>query len=89
MRRAAAAITERQQLPTLEEALAFIADYQTARGAAFSRAEGRAARAAFISTMAYTARCEHSDATRGDVTTVPDGSARAFLTAHAHALLPS
>ena len=79
--------TERRQLPTLAEALEFIADYQAARGAPFSRAESRAARAALVSTMAYTARCEHSDATRGGATTLPAGSARAFLGAHAHALL--
>jgi len=78
---------QRQQLPTLAEALGFIADYEAARGAAFSRAERRAARAALVSTMAYTARCEHSDATRGGTTTLPEGSARTFLRAHAHALL--
>lgn len=80
---------KRQQLPTLEEALGFLTDYQAARGAAFSRAERRAAQAALIYTMAYTARCEHSDATRGGATAVPEGTARAFLRTHADALLPS
>jgi hypothetical protein len=78
---------KRQQLPTLAEALGFIADYQGARGTAFSRAERRAARAALVSTMAYCARCEHSDASRAGATAVRDGSARAFLEAHADALL--
>jgi len=77
----------RPQLPTHEEALGFLADYQAARGAPFSRAECRAARAALVYTMAYSARCEHSDASRGGATAVREGSARAFLKAHANALL--
>ncbi|MDD9934841.1 MAG: phosphotransferase [Myxococcales bacterium] len=46
--------------PSLEEIEAFIADYEDARGAAFSAAEGRLARAACVYGIAYTARCEHA-----------------------------
>ena len=67
--------SRRQRLPMLAEALGFLADYQVACGAAFCRAECRAARAALVYTMAYTARCEHSDATRGGITAVREGSA--------------
>jgi hypothetical protein len=85
------------QRPTLDEALAFVADYEVARGAPFG-ADGRAvARAALLYAMAYTARCEHSDALTGVGTRPPDpaaaraplppGSARAFVAAHAEALL--
>jgi hypothetical protein len=48
-------------VPTLQEALAFIADYEAARGAPFSAAEHRTAVAALVATMAYSARCEHAD----------------------------
>lgn len=48
-------------VPALQEALAFIADYEAARGAPFSADERRTAVAALVATMAYTARCEHSD----------------------------
>jgi hypothetical protein len=86
--------------PTCEEALAFVADYEAARdGGRFSTSERRAARAALVHTMAYTARCEHSDALTdfgrrapapGSGTrpaAVPAGGARAFLAAHAAELL--
>lgn len=49
-------------VPTLEETLAFIADYEAARGAPFSADERRTAVAALVATMAYSARCEHADA---------------------------
>jgi hypothetical protein len=79
----------------LAEALAFVADYEDARGPAFTSDELRAVRAALVDAMAYTARCEHSDALtdfgrrpptspRGEA---PDGSARAFLRAHGPELL--
>jgi hypothetical protein len=85
-----------RQFPTLDEALAFAADYETARGAAFSTEERRVLRAALVYMMAYTARCEHSDlltdfgrraAVRPDSSAVPAGTARAFLAAHAVELL--
>jgi hypothetical protein len=85
------------QRPTLAEALAFVADYEAARGAPFDDDERAVARAALVYAMAYTARCEHSDALtdmgRAAVRPeraagpTPDGSARAFLAAHADALL--
>jgi hypothetical protein len=74
----------RRQIPTLVEALAFVADYEEARGPAFTTDERRAVRAALVDAMAYTARCEHSDAARVEA---PEGSARAFLRAHGAELL--
>jgi hypothetical protein len=84
-------------VPTLDEALAFIADYEAARGARFDADEHAAARAALVYAMAYTARCEHSDAltdmgaapVRAERATDPPpaGSARAFVAAHADTLL--
>jgi hypothetical protein len=85
----------RRQVPALDEALAFVADYETARGVEFSTNELQTVRAALVDAMAYTARCEHSDALtdfggrpppvpRGEA---PDGSARAFLRTHGHELL--
>ena len=49
-------------VPSLEEALAFIADYEAARGVPFSPDEHRTAISALVATMAYSARCEHADA---------------------------
>jgi hypothetical protein len=86
--------------PACEDALAFIADYEAAReGGPFSEREREVARAALVWTMAYTARCEHSDE-RTDMgrhapapwsetgpAGVPAGGARAFLAAHAAELL--
>jgi hypothetical protein len=90
-------LPDRVQLPTLDEALAFIADYETARGDRFSDEEHAAARAALVYAMAYTARCEHSDLLtdmgsapprpeRADQP-IPRDSARAFVAAHAESLL--
>jgi hypothetical protein len=85
-----------RQFPTLEEAEAFINDYEHARGAAFSRPERRAAHAALVYSMAYTARCEHSDAltdfgrhpplTANQFSAPPD-EAKIFLTDHGTHLL--
>jgi hypothetical protein len=86
----------RRQLPTLEEALAFIAEYEAARGTPFSAAERRVARAALVYGMAYTARCSHSDLLTDFGRHPPalpqsleprPGSAAAFLAAHAAELL--
>lgn len=85
----------RRQVPTLDEALAFVADYEEARGIAFTTDELRAVHAALVDAMAYTARCEHSDALTDfgrrapavPRAEVPDGSARAFLRAHGRELL--
>ncbi|MDQ6779335.1 MAG: phosphotransferase [Actinomycetota bacterium] len=48
-------------LPTLDESFAFISDYETARGAPFTREERQGASAAMIAAVSYSARCEHSD----------------------------
>jgi hypothetical protein len=47
-------------LPTVGDSLAFVADYEAARGAPFSTDERRALVAAARYATAYTARCEHS-----------------------------
>jgi hypothetical protein len=78
----------RRQIPTLEEALSFVADYEALRGAEFTGQEARSVRAALVDAMAYTARCEHSDALTGfGHVEAPEGSARAFLRAHGRELL--
>jgi hypothetical protein len=85
-----------RQFPTLEEAEAFIADYEQARSTVFSPDERRAARAALAYSMAYTARCEHSDALTDFGThpavianqfSVPPDEAKLFLADHAADLL--
>ena len=87
-----------RQFPTLEEAEAFINDYEHARGAVFSLAERRAARAALVYSMAYTARCGHSDALTdfgrhpplmASQFSAPPDEAKIFLTDHATHLLAS
>jgi hypothetical protein len=94
------AAPEPPPVPTRDEALAFVADYEAAcKGGPFTADERRQARAALVWTMAYTARCEHSDE-RTDMgrhapapwsetgpAGVPAGGARAFLAAHAAELL--
>jgi hypothetical protein len=84
------------QFPSLNEATAFISDYESGRGRVFTSAEHRAARAALAYSMAYTARCEHSDAltdfgrnppavdSRDDI---PADEAKTFLANHATDLL--
>jgi hypothetical protein len=85
-----------RQFPKLEEAEAFIADYEQARSAAFTPGERRAARAALAYSMAYTARCEHSDAltdfgahpaVTANQFSVPPDEAKLFLADHAAYLL--
>jgi hypothetical protein len=90
-------VPDRVQLPTLDEATAFIVDYEASRGAWFSDEEHAVARAALVYAMAYTARCEHSDLLTDLGSTpprperaarpIPPGSARAFIAAHTEALL--
>jgi hypothetical protein len=64
--------------PSTEESLAFIDDYQRARGHAFTVEEHRAARAACVYLRAYAARCYH--AYGGDATqTGLDDLARQML----------
>lgn len=47
-------------VPTPEEINSFIQDYEFAKGQTFTRVEQQTIRAAFIYSMAYTARCEHA-----------------------------
>ena len=64
--------------PSLEEAQAFLDDYETARGVAFTAAERRAAGASATYTSAYSARCVH--AVGGDARRLPlEDFADAFL----------
>lgn len=49
-----------RQAPTLDEARAFVADYERARRAPFDREERRLCGAAFAYSVAYTARCGHA-----------------------------
>lgn len=46
--------------PAVEESLAFLEEYERARGAAFSGEERRVARAACLYLRAYAARCHHA-----------------------------
>jgi hypothetical protein len=48
------------QAPSLEEARAFVADYEEARGYSFERDERILCGACFAYSVAYTARCGHS-----------------------------
>jgi hypothetical protein len=87
-----------QQLPSFAEALWFIDEYESHRGAPFSADDHRLARASLVYTMAYSARCAHSDELthfgrhppRTPVTSAPrPGSAAAFLADHGAELLGS
>jgi hypothetical protein len=46
--------------PSLEQSLAFIADYEAARGQPFDADERRAVHAACVYLRAYAARCGHA-----------------------------
>lgn len=52
--------TDYVQAPTLEEAQAFVADYEEARGHPFEADEKMLCGAAFAYSVAYTARCTHA-----------------------------
>jgi Ser/Thr protein kinase RdoA (MazF antagonist) len=89
-------VETRVQRPTLSEIFAFITDYETARGTPFTDQEQRELRAVIVDSIAYGARCEHSDVltdfgrtapTKPPNGQPPDGSARAFLARHAEELL--
>ena len=62
--------------PSLEESRAFVAEYEIARGAAFTPAERTTAGAAAVYGLAYTARCEHC------LGSVAPGNALDALAAH-------
>jgi hypothetical protein len=84
-----------QCVPTLDESLSFIADYETARGAPFTPEERQMTSAGMVSFLAYGARCEHSDRLtdfgvhppRPAVETVPPGGFLAALAARGAHLL--
>jgi hypothetical protein len=83
-------IPQTRRLPTLDEARAFVADYEAARGAPFSPAEQETIDAAWVYATAYGARCEHSDARRGLAWADTDGgedSYRDLLLRHGKELL--
>jgi hypothetical protein len=65
------------RLPNDEEARAFVADYEAARGRPFTYEEHQTLNAAKIYSLAYSARCEH--ALCPDETTFPEGSSRSML----------
>jgi hypothetical protein len=86
-------VDDRRQLPSLEEALAFVDDYEATRSFELDR---DVVHAAIAYGIAYAARCEHSDAVTDFGRRAPrpipagafaDGSARAFLARHAKTLL--
>jgi hypothetical protein len=66
------------KLPSVEEALAFVAEYEEARGAAFDEEELRAVRGAAVYLCAYGARCTWAYARRVDREYV-EGFAAALL----------
>jgi Phosphotransferase enzyme family len=52
--------SNRRQAPSMEEARAFVAEYEVARERRFSAAERRLCGASFAYSCAYTARCGHA-----------------------------
>jgi hypothetical protein len=71
--------------PTREETLAFIAEYEAARGKTFSQEELLTLNAAITYRYAYGARCEHSLSPHDH--TFPEGSNRASLALYKDSLL--
>ena len=83
-------IPQARRLPTLAESRAFVAEYETARGARFSQAERETVDAAWLYATAYGARCEHSDAQLGlpwAEAQATDDSYRGLLARHGDELL--
>lgn len=71
--------------PTREEALAFVSEYEAARGRPFTASERRMASAGATAALAYTARCEH--ALFPQERSYPAGSCRAILAQHGNSFL--
>lgn len=67
-------------VPSVDEATAFVEDYEQARGGRFDDREWRVVRAAWVYCTAYGARCEHA-LLGGDVDPVPEAF-RDRLAAH-------
>jgi hypothetical protein len=82
-------------VPTLDESMAFLHDYERARGEPFTAPERRTAHVALVAVRAYSARCEHSDVLTGMGAHAPapagpevaPGGYLAFLARHGPALL--
>jgi hypothetical protein len=84
-------------MPSLEELRAFVTDYEEARGRAFSDGERRSAFGSLVYSLAYNARCGHSDKLtdfgrkppRPELGRPPfsPGGTRALLAAHGEELL--
>ncbi len=70
--------------PTPEEAAAFVAEYESARGLPFTEAEMETVRAAADYSMAYSARCAHSDDPEG--AHITPGTTRDLLARHGRVL---
>lgn len=73
--------------PGAEEARAFVAEYEAARGKAFTAAERVTMSAAATYAMAYSARCEHCLNPLADAASFPIGSYRAALARYGEHLL--
>ncbi len=65
--------------PSPDEMLAFVREYETARGHAFTSDEREVAKAARLYRLAYIARCEHSDTVLDLMPSDPDHSSTALL----------
>ena len=53
------------EFPDLDSVLGYMADYEQTRNRSFNAEQLRAARAAAVYVLAYTARCEHALALQG------------------------
>jgi hypothetical protein len=79
------------------ESLAFLTDYEAARGAPFSDRERRTALSCLVAAMAYSARCEHFDrltalGTRPPAppsAPIPENGCLGTLSRHGEQLLPT
>ena len=75
---------EHAQAPTLSEALAFIREYEEARGSVLSAQERRLAHASLLYAGAFSARCSHAP---GVDTRATEGTFQHFLWAYGTRLL--
>jgi len=74
--------------PVLEEVLAFVAEYEMARGVMFTPAERRTVGAACAYSIAYSARCSHAlDPRPGRDAKIPRGDWRHALASYGERLL--
>jgi hypothetical protein len=71
--------------PTREEALAFVREYEAARGQPFTASERHMVTAGATAALAYTARCEH--ALFPQEQSYPIGSCRAILAQYSNSFL--